>query len=48
MTNPFGWGVLAASLSTLLVLVFGLVVLSIALIAEEPWLQEKYGAEYQN
>ena len=42
-----GWGVLAASVWALPVLAIGLAVLLVAPFAEEPWLQEKYGAPYQ-
>ena len=42
-----GWGVLAASLWALPVLSIGLAALLVAPFAEEPWLQEKYGAPYQ-
>ena len=42
-----GWGVLTASLWALPVLSIGLAVLLVAPFAEEPWLQEKYGAPYQ-
>ena len=42
-----GWGVLAASLWILPVLAIGLVVLLIAPLAEEPWLEESYGEPYR-
>ena len=42
-----GWGVLTASLWALPVLSIGLAVLLVAPFAEEPWLQEKYGAPYR-
>ena len=43
-----GWGILAASLWTLPVLVVGLAVLLIAPLAEEPWLEEIYGRSYRD
>lgn len=42
-----GWGILAASLWALPVLTLGFVVLAIAPFAEEPWLEERYGAAYR-
>ena len=42
-----GWSVLAASLWALPVLAIGLAVLLIAPLAEEPWLEERYGEPYR-
>ncbi|MEL6202285.1 MAG: methyltransferase [Pseudomonadota bacterium] len=42
-----GWGILAASLWAMPVLVLGLVVLLVAPFAEEPWLEEIYGQAYR-
>ena len=43
----FGWGVLSASLWVMPVLFLGISVLVVAPVAEEPWLEEKYGVEYR-
>jgi len=48
ITILFGWGILAASLWAIPVLILGLVVLLLAPLAEEPWLQDKYGTVYQD
>lgn len=48
ITILFGWGILAASIWTMPVLILGLAVLLVAPLAEEPWLQEQYGAIYQD
>lgn len=42
-----GWGILAASLWALPILVLGFAVLAVAPFAEEPWLEERYGASYR-
>ena len=41
-----GWLILSASAMALPVAVFGILVLVIAPLAEEPWLAEKYGQQY--
>ena len=43
-----GWGILAASIWAIPVLILGLVVLLVAPLAEETWLQDQYGAVYQD
>jgi len=48
ITILVGWVVLSASLWAMPVLILGLFVLLVAPIAEEPWLQQRYGAAYQN
>lgn len=48
ITILFGWGILAASIWAMPVLILGLAVLLVAPLAEEPWLQEQYGAIYQD
>lgn len=47
ITIIIGWLVLSASFWVLPVLAIGLAVLIIAPLAEEPWLEEKYGLKYQ-
>jgi len=42
-----GWGVLSASVWALPILVLGFAVLVVAPFAEEPWLEEVYGAQYR-
>lgn len=42
----FGWAILSASLLALPVIVAGLLILLIASLAEESWLQEVYGEQY--
>ncbi|MEP0940958.1 MAG: methyltransferase [Rhizobiaceae bacterium] len=48
ITILFGWGILTASIWAIPVLILGLVVLVVAPLAEEPWLQDQYGAVYQD
>ena len=48
MTIIVGWGILAASLWTMPVLMLGFIVLLVAPLAEEPWLQDQYGAAYRD
>lgn len=42
-----GWGILSASLWALPVVAGGIVVLALAPLAEEPWLEEVYGEIYR-
>lgn len=42
-----GWGVLSASVWALPILMLGFAVLVVAPFAEEPWLEEVYGAQYR-
>lgn len=48
MVILIGWVVLAASLWALPVLAIGLAVLLTAPLAEEPWLEERYGENYRS
>lgn len=43
-----GWAVLSASAATFLVAAFGVLILGIAPLTEEPWLEENYGQEYRD
>ncbi len=42
-----GWGILAASIWALPIMILGWVVLILAPFAEEPWLEEAYGDEFR-
>ena len=42
-----GWGLLAASVSAIPVIIAAIAVLLVAPFAEEPWMQETYGDEYE-
>lgn len=45
-TMLIGWGLLAASIFAFPVIVLAIAVLLVAPLAEEPWMQETYGEEY--
>lgn len=46
-TMLIGWGLLAASVAAIPVIFAAIIVLLIAPFAEEPWMQETYGKEYE-
>lgn len=48
MAIILGWAILSASIWSFSFAVLGIVVLGIAPLAEEPWLKETYGQQYQD
>lgn len=46
-TMLIGWGLLAASVFAIPVIVSAIIVLLVAPFAEEPWMQETYGDDYE-
>jgi protein-S-isoprenylcysteine O-methyltransferase Ste14 len=47
MMIVLGWMLMSASPNALLIGVASIVVLAVAPLAEEPWLVDQYGEEYQ-